>query len=123
MSHTNERMQTPNVTDDSERIDLGGLAPEDLTGAVLFDRHDRSVGEVVDVTTDAEGRIESIVTDVGGFLGLTNHRVALSATQVGVRRGDDGVPRLMLALTEQELRDLPELPVRPIPPGVAGYRS
>jgi len=118
-----DRMQTPNVTDDSERVDLGSLAPEDLTGAVLFDRHDRSIGEVVDVTTDAEGRVESIVTDVGGFLGLINHRVALSGTQVGVRRGDDGAPRLMLALTEQELRDLPELPIRPMPPGVAGYRS
>ena len=116
-------IETPRVTDDSERIDLGTMTPDDLTGATLFDRHDRAVGEVVDVTTDASGRVESIVTDVGGFLGLISHRVALSSTQVSVRRGDDGAPRLMLALSEQELRELPDLPVRPIPPGVAGYRS
>ena len=118
-----DRMQTPNVTDDSQRIDLGSLSHDDLVGAILFDRHERSVGEVVDVTTDADGRVESIVTDIGGFLGLLSHRVALNATQVGVQRGDDGAPRLQLALSEQELRDLPEVPVRPIPPGAAGYRS
>lgn len=116
-------VHTPKPTDDSHRIDLGSLTPDDLIGATLFDRHDRSVGEVMDVTTDVDGRIASIVTDVGGFLGLATYRVALSAVQVAVRRGDDGAPRLFLALSEQELRELPELPVRPIPAAVSGYRS
>lgn len=118
-----ERTHAMHPSDDGERLDLGSLAPEDLVGATLLDRHDRSVGEVVDVTRGPDGEVESIVTDVGGFLGLTSHRVALGASQVGVRRGDDGTAQLMLAVTEQELRDLPELPVRPIPAAVSGYRS
>jgi hypothetical protein len=118
-----ERMQTPSVTDDSERIDLGSLAPEDLAGSTIVDRHDRSVGEVVDVTTDQAGNVEAIVAEAGGFLGLASHRVSLSATQVGVRRGSDGTAQLIVALTEQELRELPEVAVRPIPSAIGGFRS
>ena len=118
-----ERMQTPNVTDDSERIDLGGLAPEDLIGSTIVDRHDRPVGEVVDVTTDPGGKVEAVVAEAGGYLGLASHRVSLSATRVGVRRGSDGATQLIVALTEQELRELPEVAVRPIPSAIGGYRS
>jgi hypothetical protein len=100
--------------------------PEAITvqmkGEAVYDRHEGKIGTIQDVVIGEGGHVETVVLEVGGFLGLGTHAVGVEASKLDVRRGDDGrAVRIYLAMTDQELRDLPPHggtipPILPIPP-------
>jgi len=101
-------------------LDAAGVGADELRGAGVYDRYDARIGRVDDVVLRDDGAMEAVVVEVGGFLGLGTHSVAVDARRLGIQRGGDDV-RVYLALTERELRDLPEHPDVVAPPAAIGF--
>ncbi|MFO8149101.1 MAG: PRC-barrel domain-containing protein [Trueperaceae bacterium] len=94
------------------------VTEEALRGATVHDREGQEIGTVNDVVVGDDGKIESVVMEVGGYLGIGSRAVAVAAHRLAVRDEDDGT-RVILGMTQDELRELPEhrAPVtRPVVP-------
>lgn len=111
-----EDKATATVTQPSQGLMRDGystLAATDLTaevlqGATAYDATDANVGEVSAVTLTADGLVESLVIDVGGFLGMGKKPVLLTRDQVQILRQTDGADiRVYIALTKEELEAMP----------------
>lgn len=88
---------------DSPAGSLAGMTGEQLTDKELYTADNRNVGEVEDVVMGANARIESVLVDVGGFLGLGARRVSIPIEQLRME-GD----RLRTDMTKEQLEALPE---------------
>jgi hypothetical protein len=95
------------------------VTEEVLRGATVHDRQGTEIGTVDDVVTGDDGRVASVVMEVGGYVGIGSHTVAIAAHRLSVRDEDEGT-RVVLGMTRDELRALPEQgePVTPpvVPP-------
>ena len=99
-----------------------GEVPDDVTeetlrGATVHDRQGAKIGTVDDVTLASDGRVASVVIEIGGYLGIGSHPVAVDAHRLSVRDEGEGT-RIVLGMTREELRELPEQG-EPITPPVA----
>jgi sporulation protein YlmC with PRC-barrel domain len=98
-------------------VELPGYAPlareeltaERLQGATVYDQNDETVGTISELVIDPEGRVTEAVLDVGGFLGIGAHSVALSFDELQViNRAEDGDIRVYTNATKESLEALPE---------------
>jgi hypothetical protein len=101
-------MRTPIERDGYMTADVQALTSEMLTGAPVFDPADKRIGEVSELTLTDAGEIESVIIDVGGFLGLGEKPVALTLDQIDILRQDNGDDlRVFVSKTEAELEAMP----------------
>lgn len=86
----------------------GEMSSEELTGARVYDANDKWIGEVEELTLTDEGKVQQIVMEVGGFLGIGEKRVAMDITEVDVQRrdGSDDL-RVYVDTTKENLMDMP----------------
>ncbi len=96
---------------------LDAVSEEALRGATVHDRQGLEVGTVDDVLLGGDGRVETVVMEVGGYLGIGSRTVAVAAHRLAVRDEGEGT-RIVLGMTQDELRELPEQG-EPITPPVA----
>jgi len=92
-------------------------AAEALRGATVHDRQGLEVGKVDDVVVGDDGRVETVVMEVGGYLGIGSRVAAVAAHRLAVRDEGEGT-RIVLGMTQDELRELPEHG-KPVTPPVA----
>lgn len=85
-----------------------GLTAEQLTGAPVHGANDEKIGEVSDLVLGQDDSITHVIVDVGGFLGLGSKSVALSPDMVTVAQPDADDPRLIVAASEDQLKQMPE---------------
>ncbi len=71
----------------TERSDL---TAEMLTGARVYGVGDEDVGEIHSLLLDANGTIDRVVIDVGGFLGMGEKQVAVTFDELTILRKDGG---------------------------------
>lgn len=92
-----------------EAVDTSALTADDLMGAVVYDRFGDRVTGISDVVLSADGSsVESVVVDVGGFLGLFAHSVVVDMDQLEIARDvESEAVRVYLDLTQEELEELP----------------
>ncbi|MFW2588797.1 PRC-barrel domain-containing protein [Sagittula sp. SSi028] len=83
------------------------LKVEDVMGLPVYDANGESIGEVEDVVTRDDGSIDRVIMDIGGFLRLGTHTVALPLVDLFVDT-ENGDPRATADYTEDQLRDMPE---------------
>ncbi|WP_209427368.1 PRC-barrel domain-containing protein [Pararhodobacter sp. SW119] len=82
---------------------------ENLIGANVYGRQGEDVGSVDDLVLAEDGSVTHAIIDVGGFLGLGTHTVALELDAVDILWNDqDGDVRVQLPMTQEELESLPE---------------
>jgi chemotaxis protein histidine kinase CheA len=74
-----------------------------IVGKDVYGADNRNMGEVEDVVMGANGQVESVLVDVGGFLGIGARRVAIPISQIQLGEGD----RLTTTLTEAQAKELP----------------
>ncbi len=90
-------------------ITTGDISSEDLTGAEAYGSDDKDIGKVDGLILAADGKtVDHIVFDIGGFLGMGAHQVALTPTEVQIMRkgtGDD--IRVYVDATKAELKAQP----------------
>lgn len=103
MEPTDEVMAT-------QAADDAGAMPtaEELTGTTIVDGAGDSVGEVSDVVLD-QAQVSALIVDVGGFLGMGTHTVAIPFDGVAIVRNVDtgNVDHVQTSLTREELEALP----------------
>ena len=92
-----------------QRADVAELSADSLIGSDLYDVNDDNIGSIDDVVLDENGQASHVVVDIGGFLGIGTHTVALGFDEITVMH-DDGWDdfRVYVDATQEQLEQLPE---------------
>jgi sporulation protein YlmC with PRC-barrel domain len=77
----------------------------DIIGKKAYGPNGETVGNVNDLLIDSSGRVQAAVVDVGGFLGMGQHTVALDWTQLKIAPSSD---RVTIGMTKEQLKSAPE---------------
>jgi hypothetical protein len=91
-------------------IKIGEISTGELEDAATYGSNDKDIGKVEGLVLAADGKtVDQIVFDIGGFLGMGVHRVALTPGEVQImRRGIGKDIRVYLDATKAELEAQPE---------------
>ena len=84
----------------------GSFNASKLIGLDVQSPEDKKVGDIGEVVLDKEGKVEGVVVDVGGFLGIATHPVLLDWKDVTLA-SQDGKDRAVVSLTKEKLEQLP----------------
>lgn len=99
-----EEPQQPPAASEQAPMDEQTAPMGDLTGLEVYSSDGQKLGTVAKAEANAEGKVESIQIDIGGFLGIGQKTVEISADQF-TQAGD----RVELTLTADEVAELPEV--------------
>ena len=80
----------------------------DILGADLQDVEGEIVASVDEILITSTGEVESFLVDVGGFLGIGAHTVAISLSDVSLELDEDENIVLRSSFTQEQLEALPE---------------
>jgi sporulation protein YlmC with PRC-barrel domain len=95
------------ATDNSAIINAdGSLNASKLIGLDVQSPEDTKVGDIGEVVLDKDGKVEGVVVDVGGFLGIATHPVLLDWKDVTLA-SQDGKDRAVVNLTKDKLEQMP----------------
>ncbi|WP_119271492.1 PRC-barrel domain-containing protein [Taklimakanibacter deserti] len=84
------------------------LTSETLVGARVYGAKDEDVGEVDKLVLNADGSVKQLVLDIGGFLGVGEHRIAVALDQVNIMRNEKGDDvRVYVNSDKETLKALP----------------
>ncbi|AVX03658.1 hypothetical protein MXMO3_01127 [Maritalea myrionectae] len=89
--------------DTMETVATGELSAEDMMGTRVYGPNREDVGEISDVLFTQDGQITAYIVDVGGFLGLGEKPVALSASELKVYTDANGSFRVRSEFTKETL--------------------
>ena len=68
-----------------------------------------NVGEIEDIVFTADGKIEGVVAEVGGFLDIGDKHVHISLSDVQLMPIDDGSYALVTNYTKDQLMEMPDV--------------
>lgn len=104
-------LRTPNLPsrDGYREAKYEELTTENLTGARVYGLNDEDVGEIDKLILSDDGKITRAVIDVGGFLGIGEHAVAVTFDELKIIR-DEGWSdvRVYIDASQEELEAQPE---------------
>lgn len=87
----------------------GDLTAENLLGADVVGAEGESIATVGDLVLADDGSVTHAIIDVGGFLGIGSHTVALEVDSVEVvQDAENGTVQVYVAMTRDQLASLPE---------------
>lgn len=84
------------------------VTADELKGVDIYDPTGNKIAEIADVAIGGDSKVTGIITDVGGFLGLGEHRISLAPDQVAVYKNADNDLRAYVSLTKDELKAMPK---------------
>ena len=84
------------------------LTAEKLIGTTVYGPNDGNIGEVGDIALNAEGNVDAIIVDVGGFLGIGEKPVAVAMDNLQFMKDSGGSMYLYTQFTQEELENVPE---------------
>lgn len=87
--------------------EVATMTADQLKGVDIHDPSDTKIAEIADVVIGADNAVTGVVTDVGGFLGMGEHRVSLAPDKVTVYKNADGDMRAYVSMSKDELKALP----------------
>lgn len=97
------------VPDGFEVMEAEQRTADRLLDADVYGREGEQIATVSDLVIGSTGDVTHAVMDVGGFLGMGSHTVALELDHIDILWSDeDGEVRVQLPMTEEELESLPE---------------
>ncbi|MCK9513437.1 MAG: PRC-barrel domain-containing protein [Pigmentiphaga sp.] len=109
MGQTNRQGRSVMNNDGYQPMAAADRTADNLEGADVYTRENEEIGDVSDLVLDANGQVTHLVVDVGGFLGMGTHSVALPLDEVDIRWNQDkDDARVFVSLSEDQLRALPE---------------
>ena len=80
----------------------------DLIGADVNSTEGEHVGEITDILLDDQNKVTGYVISVGGFLGIGDREVGVSAESLSVVETPEGERHIVLAQTREQLENAPE---------------
>lgn len=66
------------------------LTAEALTGARIYSETDEDIGEVSEIILSGEGKVEAVMLDIGGFMGIGEEPVRVALNDISILREDGG---------------------------------
>ena len=90
------------------RAEATSFSVDQLLSANVYDVNDDNVGNVQDVMAGSNDQLEYVVIDVGGFLGIGAHTVAIGLDEVTILHDGNDSLRLYVDVNEDVLRNMPE---------------
>ena len=92
-----------------ETVMMDELTTEDMTGMRIYGAQDEDIGEISELVMSEDGQsIERAILDIGGFLGLGEHQVAVTLDELQIMRDEGGLNRAYIDATQEELEAQPE---------------
>jgi sporulation protein YlmC with PRC-barrel domain len=65
------------------------VTAKDLDNVVVYSSDNQNVGEISDVVVDISGKVDAVIVDVGGFLGIGEKPVAIGFNGLDIRKDKD----------------------------------
>jgi sporulation protein YlmC with PRC-barrel domain len=87
---------------------MNQVRADDLIGSTVYGANDENIGNVGDVLLNADGGIDAVIVDVGGFLGLGAREVALGMDDVEFMHDEGDNWYIYTAYTQEQLEAAPE---------------
>lgn len=92
-----------------QAVEATQISADELIGSNVYSVDDEDIGTVDDVVASEDGELQHIVIDVGGFLGLGAHSVAIGFDEITVMSQDGGDElRVYVDATQEQLESMPE---------------
>lgn len=88
--------------------ELASVTADQLKGIDIHDSSDSKIAEIADLQIGDGDKVTGVITDVGGFLGIGEHRVLLSPEQITVYKNADEALLAYVSLTKDELKAMPK---------------
>jgi sporulation protein YlmC with PRC-barrel domain len=88
-------------------FDETGLSADELRGIAVYGINDEQIGTIGDVVPSAQGGIDAVIVDVGGFLGLGAKPVAVGFDNLSFSADTDGVRYLFINASREQLEAQP----------------
>lgn len=80
----------------------------DLQGAPIYGANDERLGEVEELVINENGKVEAAFVDIGGFLGMGEHRIAMSYDELQIMKNADGDDlHIFVSATQEQLEERP----------------
>ena len=95
------QQMTP-VTDQSK------LTADNLMGTTVYGPNDQTVGEIGDIALSEDGKVDAVIIDVGGFLGVGEKPVAVAMDNLKFMQDANGKMFLHTGFTQDQLNNAPE---------------
>lgn len=88
-------------------LDTASIRSEELVGTTVYGANEENVGEIGDIVLSQDGQVESVIIDVGGFLGMGTKEVAVGMDNLSFLTDEDGDKYLYTAFTKEQLDAAP----------------
>jgi sporulation protein YlmC with PRC-barrel domain len=89
------------------QTDVSSVSANDLVNTTVYSAKNENVGEVGDVIVGEDGKIDAVVLDVGGFLGIGEKPVAIAFDALDIRKDTNGNLVLYTRFTKDQLDAAP----------------
>ncbi|MEJ0013458.1 MAG: PRC-barrel domain-containing protein [Bauldia sp.] len=93
---------------DLQPVDVATISAKDLMNATVYSGTNENVGEVSDVILAEDGKIDAVVLDVGGFLGLGEKPVAIGFDGLDIRKDANGALFVYTKFSKDQLEAAPQ---------------
>ncbi|TPJ14367.1 PRC-barrel domain containing protein [Mesorhizobium sp. B2-7-3] len=88
-------------------IDPGKIRTQELVGTTVYGANDANVGEIGDVVLTKDGKVDAVIVDVGGFLGMGEKEVAVGMDKLSFMKDQNGNKYLYTNFTKDQLKAQP----------------
>jgi hypothetical protein len=79
-----------------------------MKGIAVYGVNDEQIGTIGDFVLNAEGKVDAVIVDVGGFLGLGRKPVAVGFDNLNFSADDNNNRYLFINATKDQLEAQPE---------------
>jgi sporulation protein YlmC with PRC-barrel domain len=97
------------TVEEQETLALGWSAEKHILDKDVYDSNDEKIGEVEDLIITPQKAVSYLIVDVGGFLGMGGHQVAIPAGQLK----QEGHKMVLPGATKEALKALPKFEYAP----------
>ncbi|MBL8581574.1 MAG: PRC-barrel domain-containing protein [Rhizobiaceae bacterium] len=84
-------------------LPVAEIRSEDLVGTTVYGAEDANVGEIGDVVLNTDGKVDAVIIDVGGFLGIGEKEVAVGMDNLSFMQDANGTKYLYTNFTKEQL--------------------
>lgn len=89
------------------KMPMGEIRSEQLTGTTVYGAEDSNVGKIGDIVLSSDGKVDAVIIDVGGFLGMGSKEVAVGMDNLAFMVDKDGKKYLYTDFTKDQLKAQP----------------
>lgn len=108
MTSTDNLITAPMDRATLTKASLMNVTTAELDGTAIYGSSDERVGEIGEMVFAEGGMIDKVIVDVGGFLGLGEHHVAMNLSEIDLMQQENGTLVGYVSMTEEQLEGLEE---------------